>query len=88
MNITKNSVVTLGYTLKTRTGLSLEEKQVEKTIQENIVVVYIVAQCPHCGTIFTDYIYKNSRVGDGYITCPICDREIIPGGEDEGEDFE
>ena len=31
MNITKNSVVTLGYTLKTRTGLSLEEKQVEKT---------------------------------------------------------
>lgn len=31
MNITKNSVVTLGYTLKTRTGLSLEENQVEKT---------------------------------------------------------
>ena len=31
MNINKNSVVSLGYTLKTRTGLSLEEKQVEKT---------------------------------------------------------
>lgn len=31
MTIEKNSVVTLGYTLKTRTGLSLEEQQVEKT---------------------------------------------------------
>ena len=31
MNITKNSVVSLGYTLKSRTGLSLEEKQVEQT---------------------------------------------------------
>jgi len=31
MNIEKNSVVSLGYTLKTRIGLSLEEKQVEKT---------------------------------------------------------
>ena len=31
MTITKNAVVTLSYTLHTRTGLSLEEKQVEKT---------------------------------------------------------
>ena len=31
MIIDKNSVVSLGYTLKTRAGLSLEEKQVEKT---------------------------------------------------------
>lgn len=31
MNITKNSVVSLSYTLKSRTGLSLEEKQVEQT---------------------------------------------------------
>lgn len=31
MIIEKNSVVSLGYTLKSRTGLSLEEKQVEKT---------------------------------------------------------
>ena len=31
MLIDKNSVVTLSYTLTTRTGLSLEEKQVEKT---------------------------------------------------------
>ena len=31
MIIDKNSVVTLGYTLKTRSGLSLEETQVEKT---------------------------------------------------------
>jgi len=31
MLIDKNSVVTLGYTLKTRTGLSLEENQFEKT---------------------------------------------------------
>ena len=31
MTIDKNSVVTLGYTLNSRTGLSLEEKQVEKT---------------------------------------------------------
>lgn len=31
MNIEKNSVVSLGYTLKTRTGLSLEENQIEKT---------------------------------------------------------
>ncbi len=31
MNIAKNSVVSLGYTLKTRTGLSVEEKQTEKT---------------------------------------------------------
>ena len=34
MNITKNSVVSLGYTLKSRTGLSLEEKQVEQTTAE------------------------------------------------------
>ena len=31
MTIDKNSVVTLGYTLNTRTGLSLEEKLAEKT---------------------------------------------------------
>jgi len=31
MIIDKNSVVSLGYTLRTRTSLSLEEKQVEKT---------------------------------------------------------
>lgn len=35
MNIEKNLVVTLGYTLKSRTGLSLEEKQVEQTTAEN-----------------------------------------------------
>lgn len=35
MNIEKNSVVTLGYTLKSRTGLSLEEKQVEQTTAEH-----------------------------------------------------
>lgn len=35
MVIDKNSVVTLGYTLKSRTGLSLEEKQVEQTTAEN-----------------------------------------------------
>ena len=34
MVIDKNSVVTLGYTLKTRTGLSLEEKQVEQTTHD------------------------------------------------------
>ncbi|MEK6614677.1 MAG: FKBP-type peptidyl-prolyl cis-trans isomerase [Bacteroidota bacterium] len=31
MNIKKNSIVSLGYTLKIRIGLSLEENQVEKT---------------------------------------------------------
>jgi ribosomal protein S27E len=65
-----------------------EEKQVEKTVQENVVVVYVVARCPHCGAIFTDYIYKNADVSDGCIECPICGRVITPGGEDEGEDFE
>lgn len=34
MTIDKHSVVTLGYTLMSRTGLSLEEKQVEKTEAE------------------------------------------------------
>ncbi|MFI5163660.1 MAG: peptidylprolyl isomerase [Bacteroidia bacterium] len=41
MNIAKNSVVTLGYTLKSRTGLALEEKQVEKTTPEHpFVFIY------------------------------------------------
>ncbi len=35
MVIDKNSVVTLGYTLMTRAGLSLEENQVEKTDATN-----------------------------------------------------
>jgi transcription elongation factor Elf1 len=65
-----------------------EEKQVETTIQEKVVVIYVVAKCPHCGAIFTDYIYMNAQVGDGCIECPICNRAIIPGGMDEGEDFE
>jgi len=65
-----------------------EEKQVEKTVQEIGVVVYVVARCPHCGAVFTDFIYKSAQVGDGYIECPICGRMIVPGGEDEGEDFE
>jgi FKBP-type peptidyl-prolyl cis-trans isomerase SlyD len=38
MKIDKNSVVTVGYTLKTRTGLSLEENQVEKTDAGNPLV--------------------------------------------------
>jgi len=65
-----------------------EEKQVEKTVQENVVVVYVVAKCPHCNAVFTDYIYKTAHVSDGFIECPICGRTIVPGGEDEGEDFE
>ena len=41
MNIVKNSVVSLGYTLKTRTGLSLEEKQVENTTADRpFVFIY------------------------------------------------
>ena len=41
MTIDKNSVVTLGYTLKTRTGLSLEEKQVEQTTADRpFVFIY------------------------------------------------
>ena len=41
MNIVKNSVVTLGYTLKTRTGLSLEEKLVEQTTTDRpFVFIY------------------------------------------------
>jgi len=41
MIIGKNSVVTLGYTLMTRTGLSLEEKQVEKTDESHpFVFIY------------------------------------------------
>jgi FKBP-type peptidyl-prolyl cis-trans isomerase SlyD len=41
MNIAKNTVVTLGYTLKSRTGLSLEESQVEKTTPEHpFVFIY------------------------------------------------
>src|ERR1035437_7203010 len=41
MNINKNAVVTLGYTLTTRSGLSLEEKQVEKTTSEHpFVFIY------------------------------------------------
>ena len=65
-----------------------EEKQVEKTVQETVAVVYVVAKCPRCGVVFTDYVYKSAKVGDGYIECPICGRTIVPGGEDEGEDFE
>ena len=41
MNIDKHKVVTLGYTLTTRSGLSLEEKQVEKTSSEHpFVFIY------------------------------------------------
>jgi len=41
MTIEKNKVITLGYTLKTRTGLSLEEKQVEQTTAERpFVFIY------------------------------------------------
>jgi FKBP-type peptidyl-prolyl cis-trans isomerase SlyD len=41
MTIDKNSVVTLEYTLKTRSGLSLEETQVEKTTSEHpFVFIY------------------------------------------------
>ncbi len=35
MNIDKNAVVNLSYTLKTRVGLSLEEVQAEKTTDEH-----------------------------------------------------
>ena len=38
MIIGKNSVVSVGYTLKTRTGLSLVENQVEKTDASNPLV--------------------------------------------------
>lgn len=31
MKVDKNAVVTLGYTLKARTGVSLEEKHIEQT---------------------------------------------------------
>jgi len=65
-----------------------EEKQVEETVQEIVAVVYVVAKCPRCGAIFTDFIYKSAHVSDGYIKCPICGRVIVPGGEDEGKDFE
>ena len=41
MIISQNSVVTLGYTLKTRTGLSLEENQVEQTTADRpFVFIY------------------------------------------------
>ncbi|TAL59007.1 MAG: peptidylprolyl isomerase [Bacteroidetes bacterium] len=41
MNIAKNSVVSLGYTLKSRTGLSLEEKQIERTTRDHpFVFIY------------------------------------------------
>jgi ribosomal protein S27E len=60
----------------------------EKTVEKTDKVVYVVARCPHCGTVFTDYMYKHLQLSDQYIQCPICGRVIVPGGEDEGDDFE
>ena len=65
-----------------------EEKQVEKTVEKTDKVVYVVAKCPHCDSIFTDYVYKHVKVSDQFIECPMCGRTIVPGGEDEGKDFE
>lgn len=67
------------------------EQKVNTKIEEPIaktVVIYVVAKCPCCGAVFTDYINKDLLVHDQFIECPICDRAIVPGGEDEGEDFE
>ena len=63
MVISQNSVVTLGYTLKTRTGLSLEEKQVEQTTADRPFVFLYGA-----GMLLPDFeaALKGKKLGDKF----------------------